>query len=734
MTDRRRILFPFVGDSLGGSYLSSLTLIEHLDRSRFEPIILLFQNGPLALELDRRGLAYQTLNLVAAGREPKKWLQLLALIRATSSLWPWLKQNQIDLVHANDARMIITFSWACWLARVPMIAHQRTVASQSQLLSWSWHLSRAVIAISQFTKQSLPIAIQQKTAVVSNPVALEPDPKLTAQCRAEIFKKAEIEATENYRIVGAFGNLIAVKQPIYLAQAMAQLAGSHRIVLAIFGEDRGHYLPKMAEILAGTKWVSMGFQSPVENWMAAVDLVVAPSNNDAFGRSLVEAMSLGVPIVATACGGHLEIAEDQKNALLVSGDDPEEMARAAGQILSDPDLAGRLIEAGKERAEDFGGANHAKKVMSMYQQLLPCEGAIVIADLGGGGAQRVALDLAQTWSEEGKNIALITLADRHSDRMSAPLMVRREALGLTGESQNPINAAWFLLKRVWALRSAYKRTKVQYVISFVGATNVLAILARLGLGLHLVISERNDPAHQNLGFPWDVLRQKLYRYADWVTANSTTALQSLSAYVGKTKLRLIDNQLSGLVMAAMAQPVATREKVLLAVGRFNRQKGYDVLLPAFAASKARQHGWRLVILGEGSLAGEIKDLALALNLQESIEFAGHVHEPFNWMKRAGIFVMASRFEGTPNAVLEAAALSCPVIITKGCGGALEIIEDGRSGLVVPVEDVDALRMAMDVLAFDETRRQMMAEEAKSRVLERHHPQQVARLWRELLPA
>ena len=138
---------------------------------------------------------------------------------------------------------------------------------------------------------------------------------------------------------------------------------------------------------------------------------------------------------------------------------------------------------------------------------------------------------------------------------------------------------------------------------------------------------------------------------------------------------------------------------MVAAGRLEFQKGHDVLLRAFAASAACAE-LDLVILGEGSLEATLKAQARALGVAERVRFQGFEPNPWAWFARARAFVLASRWEGFPNALLEAMACGAPVIASACDFGPREAVEPGRSGLLVPPGDVEALRSALDLLLSD----------------------------------
>ncbi|HKU40050.1 MAG TPA: glycosyltransferase [Polyangiales bacterium] len=148
-----------------------------------------------------------------------------------------------------------------------------------------------------------------------------------------------------------------------------------------------------------------------------------------------------------------------------------------------------------------------------------------------------------------------------------------------------------------------------------------------------------------------------------------------------------------------APGIAPAEPYVIAVGRLERQKGFDVLLRAFAGSSWR-HGHRLLILGEGSWEARLRLLADELGIGGSVHIAGWQDNPWALMRGARLFVLPSRWEGFGNVVIEAMACGVPVVVSNCNYGPKEIVRDGQDGLVVAVDDVEGTRAAMDRVLGD----------------------------------
>jgi GalNAc-alpha-(1->4)-GalNAc-alpha-(1->3)-diNAcBac-PP-undecaprenol alpha-1,4-N-acetyl-D-galactosaminyltransferase len=351
---------------------------------------------------------------------------------------------------------------------------------------------------------------------------------------------------------------------------------------------------------------------------------------------------------------------------------------------------------------------------------------VVISDLTSGGSQRVITTLVNALADRGYRISVITASPAEQDFFTLHERVMRKILPNKGNSQSLYGAISSNLSRIRGLRAQIRQIGAPVVLSFIAETNIQVILACLGLNVRTVISERNDPARQSLGKAWDFLRKRTYRFADVVTANSHGAIDSLRSFVPNTKLRYVPNPL-----LSRPELSVSRSKTILNVGRFHRQKAQDVLIKAFAKIATMHPDWFLALLGEGSLKQELLTLVEDAGLNEQVRWLDPTPNPSIHYDEASVFVLPSRHEGTPNALIEAMAAGLPAIVSDASSGPLEIVKPDIDSLVVPVEDVDALADAMELLVRDPEKCATMGENAKKAVA-RFDLQTVLSTWLDIL--
>lgn len=323
---------------------------------------------------------------------------------------------------------------------------------------------------------------------------------------------------------------------------------------------------------------------------------------------------------------------------------------------------------------------------------------MIIADLSAGGAQRVFSQLANHWADAGYRLCVVTMSQPADDFFQLNPEIDRISIGGFGSSRGLLDQITANFGRIRRLRRAMRQARARCIVSFIGTMNILCVLAAVGLRLRLVICERNDPSRQRLGRPWDELRRWLYRHADLITANSHGAIEELKAFVPESKLAYVANP-EPTVEASVQADLSSR--CVLNVGRLNRQKAQDVLIRAFAKARATAAGdWRLVVVGEGEERENLQALACDLGIDDAVELVGRTDDPYVYYANAAIFALPSRYEGTPNVLLEAMTCGLPVIVSDASDGPLDYVRHEQTGLVVAVDDVDDLAHALSRLMQD----------------------------------
>ena len=268
------------------------------------------------------------------------------------------------------------------------------------------------------------------------------------------------------------------------------------------------------------------------------------------------------------------------------------------------------------------------------------------------------------------------------------------------------------------------------VVSFLSRTNMRICSAMWWRDCHLVVSERNDLTKQQLPFPWPRFRRLLYRRADVLTANTTGVMDSLVPLFQARQLALLPNPLPMPVVPVSVGSAGDRQG-FVSVARLVPQKGIDVLIRALAQTTGAARDWTLNLVGDGPEREALQRQVQQAGLQEQVQFLGFRSDPQTFLLQAGVFVLPSRFEGMPNALLEAMAAGLAVVVTDASPGPLEVVVDGVSGLVVPSDDPSAIADALDRLAADPLLRKRLGAAARDTLHQSDWPV-VGPIWESLV--
>lgn len=356
---------------------------------------------------------------------------------------------------------------------------------------------------------------------------------------------------------------------------------------------------------------------------------------------------------------------------------------------------------------------------------------LTIPTLGPGGAERVITLLATGLAARGHEVSLLTLGRTEEDFFAVDPPVRRIGLGLIKNSASVIQGLRANVERVRALRAVVSSIDPDAVLSFMTSMNVLTLLACAGLRARVVVSERIDPqCHYQSGW-WRGLRRLAYRRADALAVQTETAARWFRTRLGEgSTVTVLPNPVAVIADSSRAS-VEVSKPFILAAGRLVHQKGFDVLIRAFALVVKECPDLSLVIAGDGPLANEVRDLAAALQLDGRVIFPGTVTGLQALMREADAFVLSSRYEGLPNVLLEALACGVPIVATDCPGGSRELLQGGEFGLLVPSEDPTALAGALRSVATDVSLRTRLSARAPL-AIERYSLDQVVARWEKLL--
>ncbi|MBL7817963.1 MAG: glycosyltransferase family 4 protein [Saprospiraceae bacterium] len=348
-----------------------------------------------------------------------------------------------------------------------------------------------------------------------------------------------------------------------------------------------------------------------------------------------------------------------------------------------------------------------------------------ISTLKNGGAERVLTLMANYWVEKGHDVTITYVIDEEIG-FTLDKRIRLIPQETYKESKHFIEGLVANVKRIFRLRHIIKQTQPDVVISFTTMCNIVAYFSKIGLKTPLIISERTNPLAYPLNFVWQKLKTLAYNRVDALILQ-TQGVQKLYRNI-KTPQYIVRNP---LILPPSAVPITVyNQKVVITVGRLDTYKNVQGLVEAFA--KTEQKDWSLWIVGrDGGKQKTIEQRAKGLGISEQVIFWGNQTDVFSYLAKASIFATTSQVEGYPNALLEAMAMGLPVVSTDCDFGPSEIIEEGKNGFLVPLNDTEEYAQKLSLLMNDENLRQQIGQNA-SRIKDSHSLSAVMIEWEKII--
>lgn len=353
--------------------------------------------------------------------------------------------------------------------------------------------------------------------------------------------------------------------------------------------------------------------------------------------------------------------------------------------------------------------------------------AFVIGHLSLGGGQRVISTLSNILIDT-YDITIITSVKSNSfyhldERIQVVSCFEEHQINL---NPNPIQSLKLNFDLSRKISRAVKREKADIVVGFITKTNILAIIAAKMNRIPCIVSERTNPLNDKVPKFWKMLRNFLYPFADFVVVQTRLAHDFYSKTVNAKKIVLIPNPINPDFVSKRKH--VERENIILNVGRLHWVKNQKMLIEAFA--NINPEGWKLQILGDGDQKDNLQQLITDKNLN-NVALLGGVKDVDQYYNKAKIFAFTSRFEGFPNALLEAMFFGLPCVSTDCPSGPAELIEPGKNGFLVGIDDQHALEEKLKILVENDPLREKMGAFAESST-HSFKAEEVVILWRDLI--
>ena len=371
-----KVLFPFVGDSIGGSHRSIIELYSELENSAITPVFVLHEIGSLSDLLDGLNVQYEYIFIKhLAGESPNILNIVFSVVFNFFKLSKFIRKNNIDIVHGNDLRINLTWSLPARLSSTVYIWHQRSLMSSSVLWKTSALLANHFITISDYVHQSLPSNIpESKKTLILNPFNIKNtyDRSVSRKWLNELY-----DIPKNSILLGYIGRLVYWKNVDFLINCFKEYINKNnlKLHLIIVGSGDNEYINDLKQLvhkLGINNIVTFaGFNSEPNRVISAFDLMIAPSNQEPFGRTLIEAMIQKTAVLAARGGGHSEIIDNGVTGRLYDHDNIDSFMNQCDLYFNDEKSKYKIINTANTMAIlKYSSGRHVKSVTQIYKKLL----------------------------------------------------------------------------------------------------------------------------------------------------------------------------------------------------------------------------------------------------------------------------------------------------------------------------------------------------------------------------
>ena len=383
-TSKSNILYLDSGSGIGGGQRSLLLLLNRLDKAQFTPFVGCLGDSAFAVEVEKTAARVIPLSLPAAHNKTDKVKRFtlhdlfedFRQLRVIFELHRAVQRHRIDLIHANSLSVALLGGIVAKINRIPILMHKRYATSYGILDRLCERLLHRVILVSEATRWDFASA--EKQTLIYNGVdldAFQASPEEVATLRVELFPDAPNTAI----LVGVVTRITPEKGIHFLVRAMRELKGEKDVKLLIVG---GPYFQKDVDYMGALKQevtdlgiedsvIFTGFLSDTRIVTSLLDIVLVPSIiPEACPRTIIEAMAVGKPVIATPLGGSKELVT-VGTGILVPPEDASAVAEAIATLATDRERLAAMGTAARDRAVQlFSSEKNTALTETVYTELL----------------------------------------------------------------------------------------------------------------------------------------------------------------------------------------------------------------------------------------------------------------------------------------------------------------------------------------------------------------------------
>ena len=363
-----RILFIDSSEGIfGGGQLSLLELLSNIDTTKFLPFVIVSEEGKLKKEIKKMEVECRVLPMASLKR-----LNLFSFFAGFWRIFNYARKKKIKLIHNNTSRATLYAGPVAKILGIPLIWHVRIPHPDNLLDRLLVPFCSRIVAVSRCVKRRFSWLKKDKVKIIYNGVDIQKFSPGLAQ--DNVREKFNINSKDI--VIGTVGRLSAEKGFEYLISAIREVVNVYprtKVLIVGNGDDRYHLSlqAKVKDLELSSHIIFVGFYEDVPQILRCMDIFSLPSLSEGFNRSLLEAMACGLPVVATAVGGNVEIVQDGVNGLLVPPGNPEALAFAITELLKDKEKARKMgLEGQRLVEENFSIEKNVEKIEELYLQIL----------------------------------------------------------------------------------------------------------------------------------------------------------------------------------------------------------------------------------------------------------------------------------------------------------------------------------------------------------------------------
>lgn len=315
--------------------------------------------------------------------------------------------------------------------------------------------------------------------------------------------------------------------------------------------------------------------------------------------------------------------------------------------------------------------------------------SFVCSGVSGGGAERVICNMANYFVQQNNDVELVTMSD-DTPSYELDTKVSRKCLIETEQRRNYLFNA---LYRIIALKQYLKHQDVDAYVVMLPVPTIMTLILADKFTAPIIVSERVDPT------TYSIIKRCLLKILSKKASGYVFQTEDIKEWYNLKKIPqvVIPNAINKEFV--VDRFCGQRDRTIVGVGRLTKQKNFELLIRTFNRFLKAYPEYKLIIYGDGPQKAHLQEIAMKYNITGKVIFPGYKTHMVEELRKAGMFVLTSDYEGMPNALIEAMAMGIPCISTDcGGGGARFLIKDQENGFLVPIGDSEMLLDSMIKIA------------------------------------